>query len=68
MRVEKFNKTALVFHDPDELELPLRYSQSPSREVLIMFRIHDEAVEYPTTSILSQKDQQAPLWESSTQT
>jgi hypothetical protein len=35
--VEKFNKTAPVNRDPDELDLSLRFSQTPSREVLIMF-------------------------------
>jgi hypothetical protein len=37
MLIEKFKKSAPVNHNPDELDLPLRYSQSPSREVRIMF-------------------------------
>jgi hypothetical protein len=66
--IEKFKKTTPVNHNPDELELSLRHSQSPSREVLVTFCIGDETVEYPTTSLLSQKEQQISLWGSSTQT
>jgi hypothetical protein len=37
MLIEKLNKTAPVNRDLDELDLPLRYRPSPSKEVFIMF-------------------------------